>query len=96
MIEHLVLFKLREGWTAEDAEMLKRGLLGMRDKIDGIEYASAGVDFCGRSKGYDVGYIARFSTRDAYEIYGPHPAHAEFIASHKHLWADVLALDYEV
>lgn len=96
MIEHIVLFKLRDGWTREDAEMLKAGLLSLKSKIDGIEYASAGLDFCGRAKGYDLGYIARFESRAAYEIYGPHPEHDAFIASHKHLWTDVLALDYEV
>jgi hypothetical protein len=96
MIEHIVLFKLHEGWTAEDAAMLKSGLLGLKDKIDGIAYASAGIDFCGRAKGYDFGYIARFVSREAYDIYGPHPEHDGFIASHKHLWTDVLALDYEV
>lgn len=96
MIEHIVLFKLREGWTPADAEMLKRGLLGLRDKISGIQFSSGGVDFCGRSKGYDFGYVARFTTREAYDIYGPHPEHDTFIAAHKHLWTDVLALDYSI
>jgi hypothetical protein len=96
MIEHIVLFKLRDGWTSEDAAMLKNGLLGLQNKIGGIEYASAGTDFCGRAKGYDFGYIARFVSREAYDIYGPHPEHDAFIAAHKHLWVDVLALDYEV
>jgi hypothetical protein len=94
MIEHIVLFKLRDGWTPEDAATLKKGLLSLKEKIGGIEYASAGLDFCGRAKGYDFGYIARFSSREAYDIYGPHPEHDAFIAAHKHLWTDVLALDY--
>lgn len=95
MIIHQVWFKLRDGWTAEDAATLKRELLAMQDKIDGINYASAGVDFSGRSRGFEFGYIARFSTREAYEAYGPHPAHDEFIAANKHIWQDVQALDYE-
>lgn len=94
MIEHIVLFKMRDGWTKEDAAQLKSGLLGLQETISGIEYAAAGTDFSGRAKEYDFGYIARFSSREAYDIYGPHPEHDAFIASHKHLWTNVLALDF--
>ena len=94
MIDHHVWFKLREGWTPEDAATLKRELLALRDKIDGIENATAGLDFSGRSRGFEFGYIARFATREAYEAYGPHPEHDAFIAANKHLWQDVMALDY--
>ena len=96
MIEHQVWFKLRDGWTQEDAATLKKALLNLRAAIDGIEWASAGLDFSGRSRGFEFGYIARFATREAYDAYGPHPAHLEFVAQNKHLWQDVMALDYEV
>lgn len=96
MIEHLVLFTLREGWTPEDAETLKRELLDLQNKIEGIEYAAAGLDFSGRGCAFDFGYIARFNSRETYEAYGPHPEHDAFIAANKHLWTDVMALDFEV
>ena len=95
MIVHLVWFKLREGWTPEDAAKLKEGLLALREQIEGIPYASAGLDISGRSRGFEFGYVARFATREAFEAYGPHPAHLQFVADYKHLWQDVQALDYE-
>lgn len=96
MIEHQVWFKLRDGWTKEDAATLKDALLALRQKIEGIDYAAAGLDISGRSRGFEFGYIARFTTREAYEAYGPHPAHTEFVNQYKHLWQDVQALDYEI
>ena len=96
MIEHQVWFKLRDGWTPEDAATLKRELLALQSKIDGISYAAAGLDISGRSRGFEFGYIARFATRAAYEAYGPHPEHDAFIAANKHIWQDVMALDYSI
>jgi hypothetical protein len=37
----------------------------------------------------------RFVSREALEVYGPHPDHAAFGQNFKHLWEEVQALDFE-
>jgi len=95
MVEHLVLFKLRDGVTEQDKQAMREGLQALSGQISGIEHLACGEDFSGRSKGYHIGLVVRFTSRAALEDYGPHPAHQAFLARFKPLWDDVLAFDFE-
>lgn len=95
MVHHLVWFKLKEGITPEEKTQLENGLKGMIPHIPQILEMSCGEDFSGRSRGFEWGLYVKLATREDNEIYAKHPAHLEFIANCKHLWSDVVALDYE-
>ena len=95
MVEHLVWFKLKDDVQEEQKQALLSGLRGLAGQIEGIEHLACGEDFSGRSKGYQIGLVVRFTTREALEKYGPHPAHQQFLADFKSLWEDAMALDFE-
>jgi hypothetical protein len=94
-VEHLVWFKLKEGVTQDEKDAMFNALRALPSTIDGIEHLAVGDDFSGRSRGFQVGLVVRFVSREALEVYGPHPAHAAFADGFKHLWDDVQALDFE-
>jgi hypothetical protein len=95
MVEHLVFFKLKEGVSEEDKAALMDGLRALPEQIDEIQHLACGLDFSGRSKGYEIGLVVRFENRQGLEIYQPHPAHLAFVEGFRHLWTDVMALDFE-
>ena len=95
MVEHLVWFKLKDGVSdARKAAMLQT-LRDLETQIEGIEHLACGEDFSGRSNGFQIGLVVRFSSREALEKYGPHPAHAAFGDEFRDLWDGVMALDFE-
>lgn len=95
MVEHLVWFQLKEGISDEEKMQICKSLGALGHQIDGIEHIACGEDFSGRSRGFNFGLVVRFSSREALEAYGPHPVHQAFVEGHKHLWTDVMALDFE-
>ena len=95
MIEHLVWFKLKDGTSEEDKAAMLQTLRDLKTQIPGIEHLACGEDFCGRSNGYQIGLVVRFSSRQALEEYGPHPAHKAFGDRFRPLWDGVQALDFE-
>jgi hypothetical protein len=95
MVEHLVWFKLKDGVTEEQKQALLNGLRNLQGQIDGIEHLACGEDFSGRSNGYQLGLVVRFSSRQALDDYQPHPAHQAFVNEFRPLWDSVLALDFE-
>ncbi|TBL71034.1 Dabb family protein [Paenibacillus thalictri] len=95
MVEHLVLFKLKEETTEEEklhiVETLKQ-LSGM----DGIAAFSAGLNHSqeGKSQGFEVGMRIGFHTREALDAYLPHPMHTSTVDKIRRHFADVIVLDY--
>ena len=95
MIWHTVWFKLKDGVTEADKQAMLQGLRALPQHIDGIEDLGCGEDFCGRSQGFQIWLVVKFVSRAALESYGPHPVHQEFVTGFKHLWDDVMALDFD-
>lgn len=96
MVEHIVLFKLKQDATPQQKEELIRRLRGLAGKIEGIVSLSAGESFTNRHKGYTVGLVVRFTDKEALERYGPHPEHVpvkEYVAQ---VCDDVIAVDYDI
>ena len=94
-VEHLVWFKMKDGVTPDEKDAMFAALCALPQTIEGIEHLAVGDDFSERSRGFGVGLIVRFVSREALETYGPHPDHAAFAEGFKHLWDDVQALDFE-
>jgi len=95
MIEHLVWFKLRESATPEEQTAMLQALRALPGQIQGIQHLACGYDFSGRSNGYQIGLVVRFTNREALDLYQPHPLHQAFVEKFKPLWEDVKALDFE-
>ncbi len=96
MIYHNVWFKLKNEGNDADRQQIESGLKAMIPLIPEIVEMHTGPDFSGRSKGFGLGLLVTFKTREDGQIYDKHPDHQAFIAANKHLWSEVMALDFEV
>ena len=96
MIYHLVWFKLKEEISREEIAQLQANVQEMAPQIPQAIEVACGEDFSGRSRGFEFGLMAKFASREDGQIYDKHPAHQAFIAKSKHLWTDVMALDFEI
>ena len=94
-VEHLVWFRLKDGVSQDETDAMMNALRALPQTIQGIEHLAVGEDFSERSRGFQLGLVVRFVSREALETYGPHPAHVAFGDDFKHLWTDVMALDFE-
>lgn len=94
-VEHLVWFKMKDDVSQDEKDAMFAALRALPQTIEGIEHLAVGEDFSARSRGFGVGLVVRFSSRQSLKVYEPHPDHLAFIAAFKHLWDDVQALDFE-
>ena len=95
MIYHTVWFKLTNSNNETDREQIEAGLNDLPALIPQIVELHCGPDFSGRSRGFELGLVVVFNTREDGQIYDKHPDHQAFIAQNKHLWSEVMALDFE-
>lgn len=97
MIEHIVLFRWMPEAAPEAIARVMEELRGLRDKIPGIIDLTCGEDFSGRAQGYTHGLVVRFTTSEALDAYGPHPAHQHVVKTLINPIRDaVLAFDFEI
>ncbi|MCZ8511033.1 Dabb family protein [Paenibacillus filicis] len=95
MVEHLVLFKLKESTTdvqkREIAETLKE-----LAEIDGVVEFSSGINHSseGKSKGFEVGMRIGFRDQESLDAYLPSERHRAVIGKVKQHFDDVIVFDY--
>jgi hypothetical protein len=95
-IVHVVLFKWKEGASAEQITRVMQALDTLKSKIPGIVDFTCGENFCERSQGYTHGLVARFTDRAALDAYGPHPAHQDVVLTLiRPILESVIAFDFE-
>jgi quinol monooxygenase YgiN len=97
MVEHLVLFKLKEGATAEEQQLVVDALKKLRS-IEGIIDLSVGINHSkeGKSKDYEVGLRVTFKDQASLEAYGPSEAHQNVVAEILPYFVDVIVVDYTI
>lgn len=95
MIDHLVLFTVREGASPEDVEDLLSSLRGLREEVPGVIDLSVGENFSERAKGYTHGLFARFRTADDLQAYLKHSKHQAAVEKLDALTDGRLVVDYE-
>ncbi len=97
MVEHIVLFKWKEGTPASAIDGVMTALRALQKDIEGIVSLSAGKDFSGRGQGYTHCLHVQFESRAALDAYGPHPSHQTVVQNLINPIRDaVLAFDYEI
>ncbi|MBK6283761.1 MAG: Dabb family protein [Draconibacterium sp.] len=98
MINHLVLFKLKdysiEQKPAIIAEM-KSLLEGLNGKIDELKLIEVGVNYELETKNFDLALITHFDSIGDLDKYRVHPEHKKVIARFAEFNLDRAAVDYE-
>jgi Stress responsive A/B Barrel Domain len=96
MIDHLVLFTLKEGTSQDDEEDVISTFRELRGKIPNFIDFSIGRNFSERSQGYTHGLFARFHTRDDLQAYLRHPEHLSAVEKLEALQeGERIVVDYE-
>jgi hypothetical protein len=95
LVDHLVLFAVKDDASSEDVEDLLSSLRGLRDIIPNVMDLSVGEDFSGRAKGYTHGLFARFRTTDDLRTYLEHPDHQAVVEKLDALTSGRLVIDYD-
>lgn len=95
MVDHIVLFAVREDISREDADDLLRSLGALKSSVPGVADLSVGEDFSGRAGGYTHGLFVRFHDRDALQGYMDHPDHRAVVEKLEERTTGRLVVDYE-
>jgi hypothetical protein len=96
MIEHLVLFKWKDGTADHEVAKAHAALAALKGKLPEIVDLSIGKNFSARGQGYQSGLVVRFRTKADLEAYAVHPEHVRAVeACIKPIADSVIAVDYE-
>ncbi|MFW6309895.1 MAG: Dabb family protein [Prolixibacteraceae bacterium] len=98
MINHVVLFKLKDYPEVEKAEIiseLKKLLEGLKDKIDEVKFLEVGTNYELNSKSYDIALLSHFKNVEDLERYRLHPEHLKVVERIKETTAERAAVDYQ-
>jgi hypothetical protein len=95
MVEHLVLFKFKDGTPSAAVEAVHAGLRALKGVVPGVVDLTVGANFTARGQGFTSGLCVRLQDEAALSAYAEHPAHVRVVESliKPHL-ADVIAVDY--
>ena len=95
MVDHLVLFTVKEDARGEDVEDLLASLKELKKGIPSVVDASVGENFSERSQGYTHGLFVRLQTVDDLRAYINHPEHQAVVEKLDALTKGRLVVDYE-
>jgi hypothetical protein len=97
MVEHLVLFKLKQD-TTEDQKGQMIDTLARLKTIEGIEDFSVGLNHSneGKDQGFEVGMRVFFKNQEALDAYVPSEAHVSIVNEIRYLIDEVIVVDYTV
>ena len=99
MINHVVLFKLKE-FESEQAKKeaiaeVKEGLLGLKDKIAELKYIEVGTNYEVAAKSFDICLITHFESLADLNVYAVHPEHLKVVDIVRKYAVDRAAVDFE-
>ncbi len=98
MLNHVVLFKLKEYPEAEKREVLARlktALEGLSDKIEELKYIEVGLNYELNAKSYDICLITHFISVEDFEVYRVHPEHLKVVELIGQTTVSRAAVDFE-
>lgn len=81
-VEHVVMFKFKEGTSAAKIAEIEREFAALREKIPQIAQFEYGTNVSPEphDQGYTHCFIVTFNTEADRDAYLPHPAHKAFVA----------------
>jgi hypothetical protein len=98
MINHVVLFKLKDYSEAEKPALIaemKSLLEGLKGKIDELKFIEVGVNYELNSNNYDVVLLSHFNSVDDLNKYRIHPEHKKVLVRFAELKLERAAVDFE-
>ncbi len=98
MLNHVVLFKLKDYQDAEKREVLekiKSALEGLKDKIKEVKHLEVGLNYEFEAKSYDLCLISHFENEAALDVYRVHPEHLKVFELILESTASRAAVDFE-
>lgn len=80
VLRHVVLFKFKDGTTAEQIRQIEEAFCALPDKVDAIHDLEWGTDVSveGRSEGFTHCFLVTFLSEADRAAYLPHPEHKAF------------------
>ena len=93
MVNHIVLFKLKEK-TAKNMEAAVSTLRGLDRKIESLRFIEVGVDFKESERSYDLVLTTHFDDQEGLSAYDSHPTHLLVIESMRNLCSNSIVVDY--
>ena len=97
MINHVVLFKLKEYPEDEKKlvrEKIKAALEALKDKILELKHLEVGLNYQLNSKSYDICLITHFESIADLDIYRVHPGHLAVFDLNKETTVERAAVDF--
>ncbi len=96
VLRHVVLFKFKDGTTAEQVRQIEQAFCALPGKIDAIRDFEWGTDVSveNRQEGFTHCFVVTFRDETARAEYLPHPAHKEFGQLLGPYLDKVLVIDY--
>lgn len=97
MINHVVLFKLKDFPTGKKEEVLaelKSLLEGLKDKIKEVKFIEVGLNYEIDSKSHDICLLSHFDTVEDLDKYRVHPEHLKVVARIGETCESRAAVDY--
>ncbi len=98
MVNHIVLFKLKE-YPPKKKEViiqeLKNLLEGLKEKTKVVDYIEVGLNYQLEAKSYDIALISHFKSFEDLDKYRVHPEHLKVVERIKETTSERAAVDYE-
>jgi len=96
LVDHLVLFRVRDDAAEEEVEDLLSGLRALRGGVPSVVDLSVGENFSERGGSYTHGLFVRFATVDDLQAYMGHPEHLKVVEKLDALTeGDRIVVDYD-
>lgn len=94
--QHLALIKFPHELGTEDLAFISAVVGSWPGEIQGLDSVNWGTDVSGRSQGYQLALVLRFSTAEAAHGYQPHPRHQDLVRWIRAHDGEVLAFDFPI
>ena len=95
-MEHVVLFKWKEGFSDELDNEISDKLFSMPNNIDVIIDVSYGKTFTDRNEGWTHCLVVRLNSKSDLDTYRMHPYHQDIVTTLiKPNMESIMAMDYE-
>lgn len=95
MVDHVVLFTVRDDVSREDVQDLISSLNALKESVPGVVDLSVGENFSERSGGYTHGLVVRLQTPDDLQGYMKHPEHQAVVEKLDRRTTGRIVVDYE-
>ena len=99
MINHVVLFKLKEYSSVEEKkevlDQFEAKLLALKGLIAELKFIEVGKHYLIDSPSYDLSLITHFDSIEDLDVYRVHPEHLKVVDFVKEITVDRAAVDYE-